>query len=383
MLPQFFGQTRAKAWPLALIVIITAFSLDPRTLGATNFGKPAVMDPWETYAALPEPPSKKQPKKEVVDPHGILGPLPVRNFQPVHLLFFEFTPERAYALPQGRLKVRLDISESNTLLDDTDKEPLFKANTEMTRFTGRVKYGLTNKFTLGLNIPVVYIHGPFLDAFIYDVEDAVDRLRKERRLETRDQVDIRLTVGGTEEFNVQQSNFGVSDVSVEGMYQILQETSWIPAMSIRAAVKFPTGKLEDLHGSGKFDGAFGVAIQKIWGRWSAATGGGVTIPSNPFKTSGLKPDPIGYGHLTVDMLLSSQWALGIQMKLVGGLMKSNTQPKVRPLTNRSMEVNLGAKWAFARNWLAQFGIVQDIEDSSAVDADITFYLAIGSQVDLR
>ncbi len=37
------------------------------------------------------------------------------------------------------------------------------------------------------------------------------------------------------------------------------------------------------------------------------------------------------------------------MKPVGGLMKSNTQPKVRPLTNRIMEINLGAKWAFARD----------------------------------
>ena len=53
------------------------------------------------------------------------------------------------------------------------------------------------------------------------------------------------------------------------------------------------------------------------------------------------------------------------------------------MTDRSVEINLGAKWAFRKDWLAQFGIVQDIKDSAAVDADFSFYLSLGSQFDLR
>ncbi len=384
-MPWFFRQMRAMAFLRALFAITAVtFLSGPEVLWAINLGKPTVMDPREIYAALPNHLPEKQTLRRVVDPFGILGPLPIRNFQPVHLLFFEFTPERAYTLPKGRLNFRLDISETNTLLDDTDKEPLFKANMEMTRITSRVKYGLTKKLTLGLNVPVVYIHGPFLDGFIYAVEDAAGRLRKDRRLETANQVDARLISGGTKEFDVRESNFGFGDVSLEGMYQILEETHWVPAISLRAAVKFPTGKLEDLHGSGRFDGAFGVAIQKIWGLWSVATGGGVTIPGNPFKTSTLEPDLITYGHFAVDRLITSRWAVGAQMKVVGGLMDSRTEPRVRPLTGQSLEINLGAKWVFARHWLAQFGIVQDvIPNSAAVDADFSLYLALGTQFDIH
>ena len=220
---------------------------------------------------------------ELMDPREILGPLPIRNLQPIHLLFFEFTPERAYALRKGRLLVRLDVTETNTLLDDTGKDPFFKADVEMTRVTGRFKYGLTRRLTLGLNVPIVNIHGGFLDGFIEALERSIDRLRGDREAETANQVDIRLIDGGTTEIDVREDTFGVGDVSLEGLFQVLRETFWIPAVSLRLAVKFPTGEFSDLHGSGEFDGAAGVAIQNIWGRWSASVGGGVTLPATLFK----------------------------------------------------------------------------------------------------
>ncbi len=328
---------------------------------------------------------------ELMDPREILGPLPIRNLQPIHLLFFEFTPERAYALRKGRLLVRLDVTETNTLLDDTGKDPFFKADAEMTRVTGRFRYGLTKWVTLGLNVPIVYIHGGFLDGFIEGFERSVGKLRGDREDEKANQVDIRLIDGGTTEIDVQEATFGIGDVSLEGLYQVIQETFWIPAVSLRLAVKSPTGDFDDLHGSGKFDVAAGVAIQKIWGRWSASVGGGVTLPGNPFQTLRLEPDPILYGHFSLERLLSAEWSIGGQMKIVGGLtdldaeesVDPDTVLRVRPLTDRSYEINLGVKWAFRQGWLAQFGIVQDFKNSAAVDADFSLYFSLGSQFDLR
>ena len=159
---------------------------------------------------------------ELMDPREILGPLPIRNLQPIHLLFFEFTPERAYALRKGRLQVRLDVTETNTLLDDTGKDPFFKADAEMTRVTGRFKYGLTRRLTLGVNVPIVYIHGRFLDGFIEAVERSIDRLRGDREAETANQVDIRLIDGGTTEIDVREDTIGVGDVASEGLFQVFQ-----------------------------------------------------------------------------------------------------------------------------------------------------------------
>ncbi len=324
--------------------------------------------------------SSASAKTKVLDPREILGPLPTRNLQPIHLLFFEFTPERAYALPKGRALLRLDITETNTLLDDVGKTPSFKANIEMSRFAWRFQYGATSRLTLGFNLPLVFTHGPFLDPVIESVERFVGKLRGDREKETPDQVEVSLISGGITEINVTEGSFGVGDVSLEGKYQFLQETFWIPAVSLRAAVKFPTGDFDRLHGSGEFDSALGLAIQKIWALWSVSVGGGVTLPGNPFQSAALDPDPFVYGHLSLERLITAHWSVVAQMKWVGGLMDlKNTGPEVRPLTDRSIEAILGAKWAFARDWLAQFAIIQDIADSAAVDADFSFLISLGTQ----
>lgn len=320
---------------------------------------------------------------QAVDPREILGPLPIPNLQPVHLLFFEFTPERAYALPKGRLQVHLDITETNTLLDDLDKEPSFKADVEMTRFSWRFRYGLTDRLTLGLNLPLLFTHGPFLDTFIDQVERAFGKLRSDREAEREDQVDVRLVSGGTPEIGLTEDSFGLGDVSLEGKYQFLQETFWVPAVSFRAAVKLPTGDFEKLRGSEEFDGAFGLAVQKIWGLWSVSAGGGVTLPGNPFKSPALDPDPILYAHLALERLITARWSVVAQGKWASGLMDAKAEPRVRPLTDRSLEAQVGVKWAFARNWLAQFAIVEDFGDSAAVGSDFTFLLSLGAQFDLK
>ncbi|MFQ5913105.1 MAG: DUF3187 family protein [Nitrospinota bacterium] len=323
----------------------------------------------------------------VMDPREILGPLPLRNLQPIHLLFFEFTPERAYALRKGNLLVRLDITETNTLLVDLGKEPSFKADMEMSRFAWRFLYGVTERLTLGLNLPLVFTHGPFLDQTIEATERGFGKLRGDRGAEISDQVSVTLVSAGITEIGISEGSFGIGDVSLEGKYQFLRETFWVPAASLRVAVKFPTGDFDKLHGSGKFDGAFGLAIQKIWGLWSASLGGGVTIPGNPFTSSDLDPDPFLYAHLSLERLITAHWSAVAQIKWVGGLMDIEVSPAVivpdpedvRPLTDRIVEVHLGAKWAFARNWLAQFAVVEDIADSAAVGADFSFLVSLGAR----
>ncbi|MFQ5693925.1 MAG: DUF3187 family protein [Nitrospinota bacterium] len=355
-------------------------------LAATVSGASAAslaMDP--RVALRPAPVRNRKPPRpaKAADPREILGPLPIRNLQPLHLLFFEFIPERAYTLPKGRLQVQLDITETNTLLDDLEKEPSFKADIEMTRFLWRFQYGLTDKLTLALNAPLVFTHGPFLDAFIDGVERAVDRLRGDRGKETADQVQVSLVSGGITEISLTDGGVGVGDVSLEGKYQFLRETFWIPAASVRFAVKFPTGDFENLRGSEEFDGAVGLAVQKIWGLWSASVGGGATFPGNPFRSGALDPDPILYGHFSLERLITRRWSAVAQLKWTGGLMDLSREPRVRPLTDRSVEVHLGGKWAFAEGWLTQFGVVQDISDSAAVDADFTLFITVGARFDTK
>ncbi len=323
-------------------------------------------------------------KPQAMDPRDILGPLPIRSFSPFHLLFFAFTPERAYALPRGRAQIRLDIFESNTLLDSGFNAPSLKADLEMTRVTWRGRYGLTDRITLGFNLPLVYTHGLFLDAFINGFERGVNRQTKSRAGEVRDQVDVHLATNGITAININEGGFGVGDLSIEGLYQLVQESMWVPAVSFRVAVKFPTGDFENLRGSEEFDYAFGLALQKIWGSWSLSGGGGMTLPGNPFKDPVLDPDLIFHAYGTLEWLFASAWSVAVQLSWSEGLMDlKNTGLTIEALTGDVLEVSTAIKWAFARNWLAQFGLVENILETQNTAADFTFYISLGFQVDTK
>ena len=46
------------------------------------------------------------------------GPLPVRNFQPIQLLFLGMPGDRAEVLRKGRLDVRVELAETSTIFNE-------------------------------------------------------------------------------------------------------------------------------------------------------------------------------------------------------------------------------------------------------------------------
>ncbi len=313
------------------------------------------------------------------DRTDILGPLPLRNYQPIHLLFYEFVPERAYALRQGSYLVRLDMTETSTILDDLNKEPSFIADLEMSRFTWRGFYGLSHNVTVGIEVPLVHTFGGILDPFIEGTERLLNELREDRRLEEDGDFRFFLDSLGDRVLEGDRGAFGIGDVALEGMWQFLEERGpFIPAMALRGAIKFPTGDLDRVFGSEKFDGAVGFAAQKIWGRWSASANFGLTIISDPFDRPELETKPvIASGSFSLERLITSTISLILQANNASAPFEKTGTPTVRPLSDSTHEVVFGIKWGFGKASLLQFAFVEDFADRAAVDADVTFLTSIG------
>jgi hypothetical protein len=51
--------------------------------------------------------------------------------------------------------------------------------------------------------------------------------------------------------------------------------------------------------------------------------------------------------------------------------------RIEALTNQTFEVNRAIKWIFARNRLAQIGLVESFPDSENAAADFTIYMSLG------
>jgi hypothetical protein len=83
---------------------------------------------------------------------------------------------------------------------------------------------------------------------------------------------------------------GLGDTTLMSKYQLLTEGAAMPAVSLRGAVKLPTGDQSAFFGSGSPDFGLGLAVEKlVAGRWMLY--GNVTgvVPTGTIAGFGLRP----------------------------------------------------------------------------------------------
>jgi hypothetical protein len=253
-------------------------------------------------------------------PHGLWasdfseykGPLPVRNFNPIQLMFLAMPVEEAETLPPGRSQTRIELAESNVIISEEHADPDVKAvlKFETFRFAFSFKHGITDRLEAGLEIPVLYRDKGILDPFIISVERAVSRFSPNR-------VEFgRGTYGG---YSIQRNGetlvsgdrweYGLGDVVLLGKFLAWKERPGWPAVSFRGAVKLPTGSKSKLYGSGKVDIGLGLALQKrLSPHWVFYFNQDVVFPFGRFLYTGFTLNPISTTILSIEWIWSAKFS---------------------------------------------------------------------------
>ena len=90
------------------------------------------------------------------------GPLPVRNFQPIQLIFLNLPFERAQVLAPAEFELHFDSAESNEIAtNQEDVQALLKFETNRTVLGGSV--GVLRGLEVGLDVPFISRFGGFLE----------------------------------------------------------------------------------------------------------------------------------------------------------------------------------------------------------------------------
>src|SRR5512140_2376265 len=109
------------------------------------------------------------------------GPLPVRNFQPIQLIFLNLPFERARTLAPGHFALHLESAESNEIATNQEGiQALLKFETNRTVLGGAV--GVAPGLEVGLDIPFISRFGGFLDPFVNETEDLFGTSNIERHI---------------------------------------------------------------------------------------------------------------------------------------------------------------------------------------------------------
>jgi len=299
------------------------------------------------------------------------GPLRLVNQQPVQLLFLQPFPDRADVTPFRHVDVDLNTAVTNTLVADQQD---FTANLdlEMVRTVIVLRYGVHPNFDVGVTLPIIYTYGGILDGFILGVERHLTpgKERTLRKNQVNGAFTYQVSRGNREFIQGQDDALGIGDIVLQAKGQLLHEQAWFPAVSLRAAVKFPSGDADPAFGSGEFDGSVGVLLQKTLGRFTFYVNADVTFPGQAFEDVDVTLHPFFLGLLALEFRVSRPVSLVLQLR-------ADTRPfhdTIPILDKRILEIHLGVNWEISRHLVLQAGVAEDQFNSVCCSADVSFFL---------
>jgi len=198
------------------------------------------------------------------------GPLRIRTQFPLSLFFLGHTPEEAAVLPPGRTAVswqavhssiwarsenifpekeppeeRPDLVDAEALLARAQEHPeevFFLLDGEITRSTLTVEHGLTPRWQVGLEVPLLTRGGGTMDHFINAFHQALG-FPPYGRDRVPEGVFQFIFLHGPHRWidQQQETTSGLGDVTLRAKVRLAEEENRRPAVAASLALKLPTG----------------------------------------------------------------------------------------------------------------------------------------------
>lgn len=236
------------------------------------------------------------------------GPLPVRNFQPFQQLVLNLPGDRAAVLKPGALDLRVELAQTATIANEQGPQTQVTMKYETLRSGLFLRYGMTDRLEVALEVPVLYRYEGFMNGVIQATERATTGLAPARKALQNTNYAFNVTSNGRTIMNGTDGAVGLGDSTLMAKYQVVTESAVAPAISIRAAVKVPTGDASQFFGSGSPDFGLGLAVEKKVGdRWILYANVNGVLPTG--SISGFSLQPTVSGMVATEYLWSENFSL--------------------------------------------------------------------------
>lgn len=308
----------------------------------------------------------------------ISGPIPIVNQSPIQLLFLQAIPDRAETLPEDRYSLRFNVATTNTLLWEKSEDYYGYIDMEMIRSSLELEYGILSGVELGISLPFIYTYPGFMDHFIFEFENLFNDTRSLRKKENQRKSANNFT------YLVKKNNLpfiagkkrssGIGDLILRVKQKIWNEGDRLPCLSIRLAVKIPTGDEDKAFGSGKVDYGFGLLLQKGIKRVTAYLNADVIFPGEAFDQQNISLSSFYEIMLGAEYKVSSRFSTLTQINYITRPFENTG---IEMLDRRMWNILLGVNYVTEGRVFIQGGAIEDILGAANAGSDITFFLNVG------
>nr|MBU1327924.1 DUF3187 family protein [Candidatus Omnitrophota bacterium] len=312
------------------------------------------------------------------------GPIPIRNQMPLYLFYLQMEPDKAGVVEQDKFEIDADYTVSNvTVSCFTPVSSLYNINidAEVSRITLDLKYGIYENAEIGLEIPYLSLSRGYLDGFVEEFEKTVGATTPRSRIRQGSyNFNYSFIYNGQNLIKRTNASDGLGDVVLKAKYQMLEEDVYwfLPNMSIRTAVKFPTGDKKSLLGSGELDYGFGLLLDKTFSeKITVYAGCNFIIIEKPsfFSVLNLKRNMVS-GIIGAEYLFTQRFSMVAQLT-------GNSTPYPSSGTNAldesAFDVGLGLNyiWKEKQNVSWHLAFTENINSASSPDVSLNTGWKVG------
>jgi hypothetical protein len=301
-------------------------------------------------------------------------PLRVRNLSPATQLFGLPRPLGAMMTP-ATMELSLTVEHSNNFTAEAGEQAMVVFDGSTTVANLGLRGSLRERWEWGLEVPIVHHDGGFTDGFLEGFHDLFGFPDGERDEVPRDRLDYHVVYAGNELVAITDEQQHLGDVRAWFGYRLHQSPG--REAVLRAMVKFPTGEVDNLSGSGAADAT--LWLELVDQRWLAAMNttvtlsGGVTVPGDGDLIADRQRDVVMSAHLGLHYPLTSRITLRAQLDGHSDVIDSG----MTPLAEAALLGTLGGSVLLSPSLRLDLGVVEDLTPESV--PDVVFVMAVGAR----
>lgn len=280
---------------------------------------------------------------------------------------------RSAELPAaGGIRAELLFELASQFTQDTEQGEDAILDVETTTVVLALEHGLSEDWSLGLEIPWVRHGGGVLDGVIDDYHDLFGFSDGGRSRAPQDRVFLAWQDDGRLRFGLFEQRSGIGDVRIHLARSLLAETD--RRLTLRAGLELPTGSADDLIGSDSLDTHVGLHLTDrrllaTWG-WTLHLSAGLLFQGDDEITGDAREPLAGWANWTLAWPLTERWTLKGQLDTH----TATADSALRQIGGWSVQGGLGLAYRLRRDFVLEGGFIEDLRPGSA--PDVAFQVAL-------